>query len=74
MGYIKTLTLQAYFYLAALNGVSAFIYLLNIPNDPKNVWFFGMSGSRLVLLGVPCPVLGLLCGGVTIPIKKKAGS
>ena len=67
----KTLALCAYFYLAALDGAAALIYLLSIPTDPKNAWFFGLSRSRLVLVGCALFLgLGFFWLGLQLQLRK----
>ena len=41
--------LRYYFLTGAFEGVVAFTILLFIPKDPKNIWRFGYSKSRLIL-------------------------
>ena len=67
----KTLALRAYFYLAALDGAAALIYLLSIPADPKNAWLFGLSRSRLVLVGCALFLgLGFFWLGLQLQLRK----
>ena len=50
---------KLFYVLSALETIIAFVVLVRIPTDPKNVFFAGLSFNRLLLLGVMLFILGL---------------
>ncbi|UCD42772.1 MAG: hypothetical protein JSV69_03955, partial [Chloroflexota bacterium] len=49
---VVSTALQIYFLANALIAAVCLLVLLLLPTDPKNVWFIGLSKSRLALIVV----------------------